>query len=269
MAPRQLPDPKSSLREAVAYMLRFLRESHGETGTQVGRVIGVERSEVSKLEYGDHALNADQAALLDTHWNTGGILSILVHFARLGHNPSWVGEHIQQLQRALVIRTYQGSLIPGLFQTEAYIRAGLEDAGVDDIDRKTKIRTDRQSILFRPEPPRIWALIDQNALDRPAGGKEVMREQLLHLLELMDRRNITIRIVPRSVGFHPGLPGAFTILTLPDTDVGFMESLRDGRQIFDRVEVRWLLGTYEDISARALPSGTTRTMIERFAQEMT
>ncbi|MEO5877176.1 MAG: DUF5753 domain-containing protein [Streptosporangiaceae bacterium] len=268
MAVRQLPDPRTSMAALIAHLLRFHRSSHGEIGARVGVVIGVEKAEVSKIEHGDHPLREEHAKRLDLHWNTGGLFELLVYFSRLGHNPDWLGENFRQEQRALVIKMWHGGLVPGLLQTPDYARAGLVSGGVVDVDKDLEIRMGRQKILDRSDPPMLWAMVDQSALDRPAGGEAIMFAQLAHLLEMMERPNIGLRVIPRSEGVHTGLDGNFKIMSLPECDVGFMEACIGGRLLADPAEVRSLIIRWERISQHALPLGASRDLIKHIMKEM-
>ena len=107
--------------------------------------------------------------------------------------------------------------MPGLFQTEDYARAvtvlGHRAAPADEIERRVSLRLKRQEILARPEPvPKVWAVIDESALRRPLGGREVMRAQLRHLIELAESPQVTLQVMPFDRGGHSAAGGSFAIL---------------------------------------------------------
>ena len=62
------------------------------------------------------------------------------------------------------------------------------------------LRLKRQELLARPEPPQIWAVIDEGALRRPVGGRAVMREQMERLTWIAGRRHVTLQVVPLARG---------------------------------------------------------------------
>ncbi|BCJ59058.1 hypothetical protein C1I93_08075 [Micromonospora endophytica] len=68
-------------------------------------------------------------------------------------------------------------------------------------------RLGRQAILSRPH-----ALIDEAVLRRALGGPAVMARQLRHLVDAAERPNVTLRVVPLTVGAHTGLDGSFALL---------------------------------------------------------
>ncbi|MCW2941096.1 MAG: transcriptional regulator, family [Actinomycetia bacterium] len=88
-------DPKSSLWAWLARDLRFYREKHGLSGTQLGKIIGCVRSTVSNLEAGRYRLDDKQARALDKEWNTGGHFERLLWFAQTAHDPDWFRTYTQ------------------------------------------------------------------------------------------------------------------------------------------------------------------------------
>jgi hypothetical protein len=134
--------------------------------------------------------------------------------------PNWLQRYLGLEETAAVIRTYEAQWLPGLLQTEAYadamIRLGTYSQRDDDVARRVQLRLQRQQVLTRSDPPKLWAIIDEAALRRPVGGREVMRDQLEALAALvMKSSNVTIQVVPLAAGGHPGAGTSFTILSFP------------------------------------------------------
>ncbi|MEO3784649.1 helix-turn-helix transcriptional regulator [Actinocorallia sp. B10E7] len=259
---RENPDPKDSLGTLIAFMLRFYRLRAGETGEQVGRIIGVGKAQVSKLEHARQPIGSAQAAALDRHWKTGGLLAYLVHFSKVLHNPAWLDQHFQHEAQALAIRYFHPTLVPGLLQTEDYARAALVAGRTPDVAQALKRRMKRQELLTRAEPPMIRAIVDQAVLDRSIRPQGVRLNQLRWLAELADRQNVSIRVVPKGEPLYPGVDGPIKIITLPTGDVGFMETPGVGSVVTDPDRVRDLVARYELVSDHALSVGATRRLIE-------
>jgi hypothetical protein len=117
---------------------------------------------------------------------------------------------------AVSMLTYE-QVIPGLFQTEAYARAMIAgtiptvDPGT--LDQRVEVRLTRQTVLMRERPIEVRALLDETCIRRLVGGREVMRKQLTRLLELAERPNVIIQVLPFEVGAHPGtMLGPFIVL---------------------------------------------------------
>jgi transcriptional regulator with XRE-family HTH domain len=121
---------------------------------------------------------------------------------------------------------------PGLLQAPGYIRAVLAlNHGTltrRDISRRAELRARRQDVLHRSQPARLWAIIDEAALRRPAGGRAVMRAQLRHLRDAWDMPNPTIQVLTFSMGSQLASGGPVSLLRLPDdqlSDVIYLEQL--------------------------------------------
>jgi hypothetical protein len=136
------------------------------------------------------------------------------------------------------------------------------------VDELLAARMQRQEILKRPDPPRLWVLLDQGVVERPVGGPGVMREQLRHLVAESERPHISIRIVPRSCGMHVGLDGAFEILYNERGDVAYAEAQLGGRLVISDAEVRGMAIRYDQIGARAWPEDPSREYIQQQMEAM-
>ncbi|NEB75613.1 helix-turn-helix transcriptional regulator [Streptomyces sp. SID14478] len=130
-------------------------------------------------------------------------------------------------------RQFAPLVLPGLLQTEEYMRAVItaygKDAPDEDIDRMVESRLARQEVLELEDGREFSFVLDESLLRRVTGGRGVMRAQLEHLAELSARPQVTIQILPFSVGAHPGVQGPFTLfefLTEGMEDSLFLEDSR-------------------------------------------
>ena len=93
---------------------------------------------------------------------------------------------------------------------------------------RVALRLARQHLLSRPDPPGYWVVLDETVLRRPIGGREVMREQIAHLIEAIQRPKVTVQVIPFAAGWHPALYGMFCIFRFPDRqlpDIVYSEAL--------------------------------------------
>jgi len=125
-------------------------------------------------------------------------------------------------QAARRITSFQLTLLPGLVQTADYRRAvarthvpALTD---EEIDRHVELLTKRQERLRESgEQFSLHVLLSEAALRHAIGGANIMATQLRHLIRLSHLPNITIRIVPLTVGCYLGLDvGPFVLLEFPE-----------------------------------------------------
>jgi transcriptional regulator with XRE-family HTH domain len=265
-------DPDTSFKHWIASDLRFFREREERSLSQLGQVMGSSRHTVSNIEHARDGwnMNEDQAARLDAYLRLNGHFQRLVRYARTAHDPDWFAEYADHEARALVIRTYRLSLIPGLFQTPEYARALIAPSRmVEDVEGAVEIRMKRQEVFARKKPPLVWVLLDENVLYRPVGTAQVMRDQLTRLRDAADSQHVTIRVVPQSIGSYPGLDGSFNGLTMESAELVFVEAPGGGRLIQGSTEIRQFGVRWDRIGASALPWDASRDLIaeamERFS----
>ncbi|HUC21424.1 MAG TPA: helix-turn-helix transcriptional regulator [Streptosporangiaceae bacterium] len=236
--------------------LRKLREAAGITPERAGYEIRASRSKISRVEHGRVGFKERDVVDLLTLY---GVTDEKVHqrmlvLAQQANSPGWWARYDDVLpdwfetyvgleQATSLIRTYELQFVPGLFQTREYARAvtvlGHRAAPAEEIDRRVSLRLNRQQILTRADSePKVWAVIDESALRRPLGGREVMRAQLQHLIELTESPQVTLQIMPFDRGGHSAAGGSFAILRFADSDlpdIVYIEQLT-GALYLDRPE---------------------------------
>ncbi|MGH3938745.1 MAG: helix-turn-helix domain-containing protein [Pseudonocardiaceae bacterium] len=233
------------LRVALGAQLRRLREECKISRQEAGKAIRASQAKISRLELGRVGFKQrDVADLLTCYGVTDEQhREELLMLARRASSPRWWRRYSDILpgwferyfaleQAASVIRTYEPQLVPGLLQTEDYARAVIRlrqlHARHEEIERHLALRMARQQFLTQPEAPDLWVVLDEAALRRPLGSQEILHAQLRHLIEMAQRPNITLQIVPFDIGGHAATGGGFTILRfswfdLPD--VVYLEHL--------------------------------------------
>lgn len=263
MATNPPPDPKRSMWDFIAFYLRFCRNQRGLSGESVGRIIKTSKATVSRIENGVDRLDGQRAALLDKEWKTGGVFSLLVWYASIGHDPQWLAEYKTFEQQARMIRIFEPTLITGLLQTEDYARALLTGGGVVDVEPYIAERMERQVILDRAF---VMIILSESTLRWPVGTPEIMRAQLGHILEVAARPNVVVHVIPQTfaTGAYPGLDGGFKLVTGDDFgEVAYTESLGGGRLVSSPVEVADFAITYARISAKALAEHQSTALIKQ------
>jgi transcriptional regulator with XRE-family HTH domain len=171
---------------------------------------------------------------------------------------------------------YESLLVPGLLQTEDYARAALQrgqsTASKEVIQRLLDARMNRQSVLERDVPLRLWAIVDEAVLHRPIGGREVMAAQLDRMAEIATNiPSVTIQVVPYDVGAHPGMSGAFAVLGFDDpaaSDLVYMESRAGGLVLESEPDLVRFRTIFEDLRALGLPPEDSVAFIRERARDM-
>ncbi|MFJ6748262.1 helix-turn-helix domain-containing protein [Streptomyces sp. NPDC091266] len=124
-------------------------------------------------------------------------------------------------EAAASLFSYQNDIVPGLLQTVGYARevtrTHIQGISDEDLDGRVRLRIERQTLLTRvTDPPTFHVALNEGVLRRPIGGREVMAEQLEHLVEVSELPNVAIRVIPFAAGMHSGVvTGPFVILRFP------------------------------------------------------
>ncbi len=232
------------LRILLGAQLRRLRESKRISLEDAGYAIRASHSKVSRLETGRVGFkDRDIVDLLTLYGVTDEKeRQVLRDLAARANSPGWWHDYSDVLpnwfeayigleEAASQIRSYQVQFVPGLLQTEDYARGVtmLAYSHPREINRRVSLRLARQAaVLDRPEPPSLWVVLDEAVLRRPIGGVNAMRAQLKHLIEISQRPNITIQVLPFSAGGHPVTWGPFSVLRFAEydlPDVVYLEQL--------------------------------------------
>ncbi|WP_242883310.1 DUF5753 domain-containing protein [Actinomadura litoris] len=266
MAALDYLNPDASFKHWIASDLRFFREREELSLSQMGLVMKCSRHTVSNIEHARDGwnMNEEQAARLDVHLRLNGHFARLVRYARTAHDPDWFAEYAKYEAKALVVRLYRLSLIPGLLQTPEYARAMIKESLlVGDIEAAVQERMKRRAVLARNPLPHVWVLLDESILYRPVGGPGVMREQLAYLKEAAELPQVTTRVVPLSKGSYPGLDGSFNSLSMETEDLAFVEAPGGGRMVRETTEVRRFGLLWDRIGASALPWDSSLELIDQ------
>ncbi|MFC9810845.1 helix-turn-helix transcriptional regulator [Streptomyces virginiae] len=261
-------DPSASPLDYYSFELRRLREEAGLKQAELGAIIFCTGSLIGMVENGRRVPTRDFSERLDAALGTGGVFSRLVGLVLRSQLPNWFQPYAEMEARAAFISTYQCQLVYGLLQAEDYARAVLGVEKPDELDTAVAARMDRQRILARDNPPVLWVVLDEAALHREIGGREVMRNQLAHLLSLQDRQWLEFQVLPFSAGQHAGMMGSFTLLRFDgDPDVHYSESYDSGHMTANPQVIKERSLGYARLQAEALSPRASAELIARVMEE--
>jgi len=264
-------------RMLVGAQLRRLRTDKGLSREQAGEAIRASEWKIHRLENGQVGFKDRDIVDLLRFYGVDDPVEVVefVILAREANAPGWwqqYGDLLPQWFRAYVdleaaatlIRTYEGQFVPGLLQTEDYMRAVVGGAQLDDspaeAERRVALRLGRQTLLERRDAPRLWAVVDEAALRRPVGGPKVMRAQLERLIEASELPNVILQVLPFAAGAHPAMVGAFSVLRFADQelpDVVYVEHLTSALYLSKQEDVDQYLHVMESICVRSAAPGRT------------
>jgi hypothetical protein len=178
---------------------------------------------------------------------------------------SLIGLEIEAAQ----ISSYESCVIPWMFQTREYARAVIRGIlpriGDHVLDERVTARITRQELITRESPPHFWSLVDESALRRRVGSNDIMRDQLKRMVELATIPNITLQVVPFSLGAHPGLDNTFELLEFQSAQspVVYIDNMAGALYVERAADVDRFKEALMHLRAGALDPESSISLIER------
>lgn len=254
--------------------LKKLRAARRVSQLDVARALKISKSLVASFEQGRLIPQDDTAQALDDYFGSGDTvraLSAQAHEERereKQQQPAWFAPWPDAEREAIAIRCFEACVVPGLVQSKEYVRAIL-NCGLlspDQIERYSARRLARQAAVFdRENPPVCQFIVDEGALRR--GAPDLMRDQLLHLVDLGGRPHVLIQVVPEPAGIYLGQAGGFVIADLPGGHhVGYIDDQLEGNLITSTNHIGDLERVWQAISGVALPCDQSRGLIMKMVE---
>lgn len=273
------------LKMLVGVQLAGIREDAGLSQEQAARKLGFSPAKLSRIEAGKGRrppAETDVRALLKLYACDEYEGSVLLQLLRRAGEPGWWQRYDKRLmpewfdrlvglqEAATAIRTFEIQYVPGLLQIPAYTRAvverGLPMASGREVERRVELRTRRTELLERPDAPQVWAILDESVLLRVLGSREVMREQLDHLVKMARLPHVTVQVVPLDVthASAPALPVTYLRFGGSDLpDVVYLEQIRSATFLEDRDETEEYRVSLDRLADEALDP---RASLERLTE---
>jgi transcriptional regulator with XRE-family HTH domain len=274
----------------LALRLKRQRERHGIEVKRITEVLGFTRNYWSAVENERKILSPEALTRVIElfEFDDEERVELLALRTAAKERGWWSGysalfdADIQRLfgleQGAQAIRDYESLLIPGLLQTSDYIRAIMMPAVTlpqVEVDQRVEARLRRQARLADPDDPlTLTAVISEAALRQQIGGRDVLRQQLVHLARQIERHptKLDIRVIPFTAPAC-GLFGAATVHLLEFGNprlptLAWQETVTAWGVIDDSRQVRNITTTYEDAYRRALPRDQSLHMVRDHIEEV-
>jgi transcriptional regulator with XRE-family HTH domain len=262
-------------RQVFGAMLRYYRERAGLSRTELASQISKSVSLIQAIELGQRVATAEVTDDLERALTADGALSHLREEIGdgLGYQPypSWFEDWVASERQAKKLRWFGSLLVPGLLQTEEYARAifrtrfGVTD---EEVDEQVAARLKRREILQRDEPPNLWVIVDESVLRRSIGGRHIMREQVIHLVEASRCPHVSVQVISADVGAHRGLwAGGFAIADFEDAPAaGYQETACQGQFVERSEDIETLIDCWDTLVREALPWGASQALLEEAAK---
>ncbi|WP_414167543.1 helix-turn-helix domain-containing protein [Streptoverticillium reticulum] len=258
-------DPGVSPLAHFGAEVRLERERLGLTREQVGKAAHCGYSLVAKIEAGKRVPTLDFAEACDRLFPHGhGRFGRLWPLALKCAFPTWFRRYVELEWETKALRMFHPVILPGIVQTEAYARAILSSGRLADTDDAVTARMERQRIFERNDPPELWVVLDEGVLTRTVGSPDVMREQLVKLLDLAETRPHVVQIVPEGGGHtYHGWGSPFGLMSFNEgADVVHVDGWPKGYLLAEPGDVGTAGRTYDLLRAMALPPKESAGLIE-------
>ncbi len=275
------------LRMMLGRQLQALREKAGTTHEQAAAAIYASPWTICRMERAEGGLKLHSVKGLLLAYGITDVREIdaFLALARDANTPGWWHSYTDVLptwfrtfvgleEAATLIRGYEPHCVPGLLQTPDYARAltvaGFPGAPPDEIDRRVHLRLARQALLTRPDPPRLWVVMDETALHRPAGSPAVMRAQLDRLVDATEQPGTTLQVLPFAAGPHPAMHGLFYVFRFPGhdlPDVVYGENMTSAFYLDKPGDAGTYLQALDRICTQATPAAHTADTLRTIRKE--
>jgi transcriptional regulator with XRE-family HTH domain len=274
--------PKRVVNIIIGRKLEALRTTCSMSQAEAGKLLDCTQNKIGNIERGESGVKIpDLNILLQGYQTDLSLRHDLLELARGRegrYSPKSLRARFHGTMREVVdlessahFQWHHTSMtIPGLLQTEAYIRHLMRSVRpsrtAEAVELATVNRLERQQVLENPDC-HFWFIIDQAAFERMSnmsGSDAIRRGQKDHIAEMIDRPNVEIQIVPWEVGYYWGQEFNYTIFgyaSEPPVEVVHVEGVRDGKVTSEEEEVADFLKVWEQQKAAALGPEQSRTFL--------
>jgi len=267
----------------VGSELRRLREAAEVTTAQAAELLSCSAAKISRIENGNVSARVVDLRILLDRYGVGDAehRAYLERLARDSNKRGWwqdygdtippyYADFIGLETDASYIKTWEPTLVPGLLQTPEYARAIMlanpAMISPDKLENFISIRQARQARLEQGTDARFDAVIWEAALTTTIGSDEIQRGQLARLLELMDRPNISVQILPLEAGDQASMCGSFVTFSFGSersVSTVFVENLTSSQYLEEDQELRGYTLVFDALRSAALSPAASATRIRQ------
>lgn len=249
--------------------LKLAREAARMTVRQLAPAINVSVGTINNWEQGKRCpdikdVERIEQALTKSGYPVNGYLQrYLEEWVHREVSPEWSKwRDIEEL--AVTLYSYEHSIVNGLLQTEEYARVilGHDRYSPLPLDERTRNRLERQRIIDGESPPTAVFVFSEHVLHNQVGSRKTMHGQIVHLIELSQREEIIIQVVPQWAGYHTGQSGAFMVAKLDGREVALQDGIWRGRVLGDGAAVATLTKYWQHTLSKALSAGATLDLLK-------
>lgn len=260
--------------------LHQIVQKTGRTATEMATLLAWSPSKLSRLLSGKRiASHTDIASLLALCGVVGRHRDALLELATDVYAPTWwqdYGTHppihrptlTDNEEIATTITAFHNTLVPDLLQTPAYTRALLRTVPTipaAELGEHVAETVRRQHILDRARPPALHVFLDEYVLTRTGAGDAIMSDQAHHLLQLAERPDTEVRVIPEPSAIRDATP--YTLLDFAGLPtVAYLEQPTSAAYLQDDTTIAAYQRRTTELHDRALDEVDTRTWLADIAE---
>ncbi len=278
---RMKPTSSSPGLRALSASLREVREARKFGLRELARALEIDPRLLSQWELGMRVPPVEEVARILGYLRADqATVTRILFLAKHAKDPNWLDSNPADLPAALtavmqcersasLITNWSPLIIPGLLQTPDYARALLAASGIKvaDVDSRLVARLDRQKVLAGREPVRLDAFVSESAIREEVGDAAIMSDQIDRLLTLAVTSNISVRIVPDDVGYHPGKIGMFTLYDFAtDPTIVLLEHLHASAFLNDLEAISGYRKLVKLLLSKALSEDASQALLREAAR---
>ncbi|WP_329044343.1 helix-turn-helix transcriptional regulator [Amycolatopsis sp. NBC_01488] len=279
-----MPPPFATPRaRALGFGMKKARLARNLKVRELGRLTDLLPQNISNWENGRRVPKIEELAMILGALRVGPAeRARLFNLARYANDPNWLHQavldgptmlttYVSYEQAAAGMAGWSPALVPGMLQTPAYTRAIFAGTAHprSHVENVVMVRLARREMLIGRNPLPCRLLVGEAALHQNIGGPAVMAEQLRYLCSRMQLRNVSVRIVPDGIGYHPGHYGPFIIFDYADLPpIVYLEHYRSNGYLYDDPNVADYRKAIETLSSLALSHQDSAQLIEAVIAEL-
>ena len=270
-------------RRQLGRALRELRQAAGLSLEVAAPRLDWSSSKLSRIENGQQGVDVHGVRSMLDLYDVGGaqwaeIIEMVRDARKKGrwHTYGRSGQGYLGLETdATVVLDYQLAYVPGLLQTEDYMRTLFSNSRrrptSAEIDRDVRARLLRQRRLTEQPALELVAIVDESALRRPVGGIEVMRAQLQQMVTRATLPSVCLQVLPISLGVHSGMRSSFVVLGFDDPDVpeiAYIEHTVNALHLHKEADINDCKLVFDRLRSEALSPCDSAALVKRLAADL-
>ncbi|MFF0215731.1 helix-turn-helix domain-containing protein [Streptomyces vinaceus] len=253
--------------------IKLWRTEAGKTREELGEEAGYAPEYVKSMEQGRRRPTLHLLRIADAMFGAGGKLTAAAEYMKPEPFPKRSEEFMAAEAECLAFSSYQPLLIPGLLQTEEYMRALMGELipPVEDdvLEERVHRRLQRQAMMVQRIKTIYSFISNEAALRASVGGPDVMRRQLLYMLEVSQRRNIGVQVLPTGRSCGVALNGPLVLLETPEHQRwAWVEGQETSAMHTGPEKVSILTQAHGMIRMNALGTAESAEFIKKLAEEL-